>query len=326
VIHLYYTDLIELTAALVFLVVFKIVLLLGMGKMSSLVSEEPVRKRNKPKLSADVNYVRWAVSVLLLVSAVWQVRPVMLFVSSRQLVAAGSFVGIAQWWVAHALWLNIWSVVIQLSFAALLLSFSSPLAVRLTGVLLMVYSLVVWVTLQGFGHLHVRPVSMLTDVPGTALLFALSVAPLVFQSWKSWRHALQYALAAYWLLFFVLQWWPSNHFWNGTGYSELLDTHPAAFPSGISALVTGVLHGVSTHAKLGTLVIGLVAVALSVAWIIYRRTITTVVSLIVLLLIWVFVQGLGFGGAYAFSCGTAPLLALWVLMARSEARGESENV
>lgn len=316
-IHTYYLDLVELTGALVFLVAFKVVMLLGMQKMGSILSDEPAQKKakDKPKLSKDMNILRWALVGGIVLAAVWQIRPYMLSVTTSQLVALGSFAGVAHWWVVNALWLNIWSVVIELAFAASFVSFSSPVAVRVTATLLLVYSVMVWVWLQGFGHVFGAVSSLLIGVPGTGLLIAVCALPLVLPG-RTWQRAFAYFTAAYWVLFCAFQWLPSNHFWGGKGYATLATVQSKALPHGLSGMVSGVLNVMASSGALWTAGLGVVALGLAAGALFYRSQWMPIASAVVLLLVWVFVQGFGLGGGYVFAFGTAPFAALIAFIGR----------
>lgn len=324
--HVYYLDLIELNVGLIFLVVLKIVMLLGMKKLSNLLSDDPNPNRVhlKPRLSPELNRIRWAVAALLVLAAAWQIRPAMLFVSVTRLIAVGTNPGIARWWVDDALWLNIWSVVIELSFAGLLMSFVTPRAVRLITAVLFGYSLTVWGALQGFGHLGADS-NLLVGTPGTGLLIALSTWPLVAQG-LGWKRLYRPLLVVYWTAFCVFQWVPAHQFWHGPGYRSLAILHPASIPGWLGVLFAKFVYVSANESAVMTTVLGVAAILLALGWIWSPgRIITAIASWLVLLLIWVFAQGLGLGGGFTFALGSAPMVALWVWMARFSYRGNGKG-
>lgn len=320
-VHTYYLDLIEFVGGIVFLVVFKVVMLIGMNKMSILLSDDPKQepKPHKPKLRRDLDLLRWGVIGLLTLAAVWQIRPDMLFVTSGQLVSAGLLPGVAHWWVANALWLNIWSIVIELLFAGMLLSFPGPLAVRITSMVLIVYSVVVWVFLQGTGHVLSQEPSFLGGAPGTALLMAVCLLPLVFQE-RSYRSVFALSVGVYWALFTLFQWLPSNHFWSGQGYRVLAAHEQDSLPGALSGMASSVLTAFSHASVPVTVGLGGVALLIAVGVVLRGQTWILMASAILSLALWVFVEGLGFGGGTVFALGAAPFIVVFSWLARMRRR------
>ncbi len=316
-IHTYYLDLMEFVGGIVFLVVFKVLMLLGMNKLSAVLSDEPAQepKPRKPRLRPDLEWLRWGVIGLLTLAAIWQIRPRMLFVTVGQLVAAGMFPGAAHWWVANALWLNIWSIVIELTFAGVLLSFPEPVVVRITSAVLFVYSVGVWLLLQGIGHFLGSEPSFLGGAPGTGLLMAVCVLPLIFLKFN-YRLFSALSLGAYWLLFTLFEWIPSNHFWSGKGYTVLAERAQQALPAPLASMAGSVLTALSHGGLLASIVLGVLSVIIAVGVVWLRHSWFWVASVILSLAIWAFVQGFGLGGGTAFALGTAPFVVVLSWLAR----------
>ncbi|WDL97496.1 hypothetical protein [Alicyclobacillus sp. ALC3] len=329
-IHTYYLDLMEFVGGIVFLIVFKVFMLLGMNKLSAVLSDEPAQepKPRKPRLRPDLEWLRWGLIGLLTLAAIWQIRPRMLFVSVGQLVSVGMLPGVAHWWVAHALWLNIWSIVIELTFAGVLLSFPESFAVRITSVVLLVYSLGVWLLLQGMGHFLGKEPSFLGGSPGTGLLVAVCSLPLIFQK-ANYRMFSTLSLGAYWLLFTLFEWLPSNHFWSGEGYTLLAKRAQQALPGPLASMVASVFTGLSHGAVISSLVFGVLSLVIAIGVIWLRHSWFWGGSVILSLAIWAFAEGFGLGGGTAFALGTAPFVVVLSWLARPAAewsRAVSEGV
>lgn len=311
--RIYYTDLIELTAALVFLVVFKIVLLIGMRKMSTLLADEPAPKKIAPKLSKPLGFLRYALTILLVGDAVWQIPPSMLKVSYQALVAAGNTRAVAQWWVAHSLWLNIWSVVIELSLAGLLISFSHPIAVRISASAIALYGLIVWVFVQHFGHFATPSPSFLAASPGTGLLMVITCIPLVMQELPVPRY-FRWATGVYFFLFCISLWNPFSRFWSGKGYGAFASVHPAGLPIAIGRVFHNTAVFFAHHGFAVTVVLGFVALVLGLLWLLKAAPFVAVATEVILVILWVIPEAVGLGGAFAFALGSAPIIGVWAMM------------
>lgn len=316
--HLYYTDLIELTAALVFLVVLKIVLLYAMNRVGAVISDEPkpARKPDKPRLPGFLNRMRWSLGILLVLNGLWQIRPIMLFVSADRLIRSGSSRAVAHWWVSNANWLNIWSVLITLAFAALLLSFAQPIMVRIFASLFTLYAITAWIWLVALHDWTAVPVTFLVGLPGASLLLAVASLPLIFQG-TDWKPFFRIASNLYWVCLAVLQVIPGNGFWSGQGYAQMAQMHPADAPHSF-VLFDGRLQAfASAHALVMTVLLVIIACGIAAGWLWSRSgTASGVVGIIVLVLVWLCFDEAGFGGAYVFALGSAPVVILWMLFAR----------
>ncbi|WP_258112633.1 hypothetical protein [Alicyclobacillus sp. SP_1] len=338
ILHTYYLDLIQILVVLLFLVAFKLGLVWGMAKVSVVLSEEgakaakaSVKKRIRPPVGFRA--LRYGMAGLLLLNGLLQIRPTMVLVHQHALDlplhnGASAFTAMnlafAHFWAAHALWLNIWMVVIQLAFAAMLLTFNQRSILRATAGVLIVFSLFLWVVAEGFGHFATFAPSFLYGAPGTALLMSV-VASLLFlrlSAWKTKRlhRGLQVGLGVYWLLFGLLQWLPETKHWSVSGFQYL--DHPIGLSESPSWFALAHQHLVASavlHPVLMNLVFGMIAWMLAAgAFFIRRRGFTPwfVASTIWLLFLWLTFDGAGMFGAYVYPARTAPIVFVALLLTR----------
>lgn len=329
--HVYYISLAELIGALVFLVVFKVVMLYAMETFGNSVSEEREKAAVKPAakpLPLSYRLTKHVLASYLLVSGLIQIDPAMLSVSlsdaSAHLFGASGVHGSgpASWflqlWRANKMWLNIWSVVVQLTFAVTLWSFRHVVSVRITAAIVALSSLFLWVVTENFGYIAWPSATILAGAPGASLLVTVVSASLVLplQVWTtaSWLRFLLYGNAAYWFFAAWLQSWPGHGFWTGIGYSRLIFAQLAPWNHWLHALFLWVIHMSESYPMVSTAVWGVLDLAIALSFIISfydNRWLfpTVLVSVVVLGVVWITYASIGLQGNFVFGMGIWPLMA-----------------
>lgn len=329
----YYTSLVELVSALVFLIVFKFVMLYAMESFGRSVSEEPERIDVKPAPKQQPFAYRLTKHTLagyLLVSGLIQVAPAMLAVSLEAESArlSGAFGGHlsapALWflhmWNAHKMWTNIWSVVVQLSAAVVFWSFRHIVSVRITATIVGLGSLFLWVTAENFGYIAWPFASTLAGAPGAALLVTIVsgslVLPLKLWTSNTWAQVLRYTNAAFWFYAAALQAWPQHAFWTGGGYSQLVLAQPAPLSPFLHSVFSwGIQMGI-THPVPVTIVLVVIDLFIAIAFLLPTYSVRSlylavVVGAVMQTAMWIVFASIGLQGTMVFPLGSWPLL-IWM--------------
>lgn len=327
----YYLSLFEFVGAIVFLVIFKVVMLLVMEKMSRSLADDPHPedlKAKKKVIHIPIPYriVKHSIATFLLISGLLQIRPNILFVqpatwlAHQQVGVASPYDSFLTLFMHHGMWINIWSVVIQLSLAGLLWSFDQVTATRIMAGLIFLFGLFTWIYAEDLGRIGAPNPTFLEGSPGTGLLLALTVILLwvPFHSWRTLfvRHMVIYANAGYWFLFAIVQWLPFHSFWSGKGYQMVIALHPIHTPIWLFHLFAQVnLWGVH-QGLIATFILGGIPFALAIMWLTttWRPQLTSFVASstwMILLILWIVFQSAGFRGAFALALGSQPLLVIW---------------
>lgn len=328
----YYLSLFELVGAIVFLVIFKVVMLLVMEKMSKSLADNSHPEDLKAKKKAihiPVQYrmIKHSIATFLLISGLLQIRPSILFIQPstwlmhQQMGVGSAYDTFLTFFMHHGMWINIWSVVIQLSLAGLLWSFRQVTITRIMGGFVFLFGVFTWVYAEDLGRIGAPNPTFLAGSPGTGILLAITVA-LLWIPLNSWRTLLMrdlvvYVNAGYWFLFGIVQWLPFHSFWSGKGYQMMIALHPVHTPVWLFRLFAQVNLWGMHHGGIATFMLGIIALGLAVMWLFtkWRSGLTGFVASItwmILFVLWIVFQSAGFRGAFALAFGPQPLLAIWV--------------
>lgn len=338
----YRTDLIEVVAALVFLVVFKVILVWGMSKVSKFVQDDDTHDRsdNKPTQAIPHSFklFRWILALLLLINGLVQALPTMVGVSGEQLQSQYTGwlqhdnlgLGAAHVWASHSIALNIWSVLIQLGFGSALLIFSQSWVVKIVSGLTGVFSLFVWIVLENFGNFGAVNAGILTGVPGAALVLAalsgLAFLPMSMWSSARFKRVVDYMIASYWAIALLTEWLPEDQWWQASGYQQVKAVPP--IHSSLAGMRHGFIQDMAANPVLWTVLIGCFAITLGlgslysspgVAWI------WLIVTILWLAVLWIPSLHSGAGALYVYPFGAGlVVVALAVLRVISKREASSQ--
>lgn len=322
-VHMYRLDLIELLAALVFLVVFKIVLVWGMAKLSVVLQDDDDHKDRQPskpaKLSQSLNRFRWILGLLLIVNGLVQVRPILIGQSSAKLLEQytgflshdGMATGFAHFWAGHTVWMNIWSVVLQLALGAAILMFHGRLVVRIVSGLIGFFALLSWVFAQNFGDFGSASPGFFAGAPTASLLILLFSLLCFFPDgdWKNGKMSRRLTMVstAFWLGLTLMQWLPEDGYWSASGYQSLQLVLGHSLLGGFR---NGLVHAFATAPVLWTIVIGVASALIGAfTWFVtLHKTrlmwVWLVLTVCASFIVWVVSQADGPGTLYVFPLGT----------------------
>lgn len=342
----YRIDLIEVLAALVFLIVFKLVLVWGMSKISQFVQDDDTREAsvNKPRkhLPRAFNVYRWILALFFLFNGLLQALPNAVGVSDQRLLAQytgwlrhyGPGLAAAHTWSAHSIASNIWSVIIQIVLGVALLTFSQLWAVKIVSGLAALFSLFDWVILENFGNFGAANAGIFTGVPGPALLVgvlcALAFVPI--PAWESLRIAriMKYVVAGYWVVILIVQWLPEDGYWKAAGFNQLKSASSVGSPS--ISIRHDILNDMASEPAQWNIVIGIIAILLALGSLLeLNRSLMWAwfaVTVVWLAFLWIpsFHSGAGTLFVYPFGTGLAVIAYSILRFCRGEIRASEHKV
>jgi hypothetical protein len=264
--------------------------------------------------------LRFGFGVLWIFDGLLQAQPAMpggLVPHVLATAAAGSpgwVVAVVNWaaaaWSAHPVQAAAGAVWIQLGIGIWLIAATSPRVSRAAGLVSLGWGLVVWVFGEAFGSVLAPGQSWLLGAPGAALFYCVAGLLLVLpaRSWRDGRlgRGMLRASGAFLVGYAVLQAWPGRGFWQGR-----LNGQPGSLAAGIGemarmrqpAVVHALVRGAGSVAAGHGFAVNLAVVtALAVTGgclltgrIAFARP-AVVVTVVLCLADWVFIQDLGFLG------------------------------
>ena len=213
-------------------------------------------------------------------------------------------------WSYHPIQAGAASVWIQIGIGLWLLAAPRGLSGRLTGLVSVVWGLIVWIFGESFGGIFAPGLTWLFGAPGAVLIYAVAGALLVLPD-RGWRTPqLGRALLAGFGLFLigmaVLQAWPGRGFWQGhvgsqpgtlTGMTQTMAGTPQ--PHFLSSLVSGFSSVVRDHGFAVNLVAVIALAVIGGSFLTGRRDVVRPALAAFLVLCfadWVLIEDFGFLG------------------------------
>lgn len=209
-----------------------------------------------PRIPARI-FLRRAIGALWIIDAVLQAQPAMPGGFAHNIVAAGArgqpgwLANLLHWeiyfWQAHPLDLAVATVLIQLGIGVAILAGGDTRLGRIALWLSIAWGLFVWVGGEALGGILVSGTTELMGAPGAVLVY-IAAAALILAPVRIWTtgqaiRGIRIGVGAVLILGALLQAFPWEGFWTGSGLSAMfLAMSQVPQPGALSAPVLGIAH------------------------------------------------------------------------------------